>query len=68
MDDATDLRHELVTVTVGANNMIIAQFTQTEQNYTDLRRYIDHIRAEHVAFVQVARWVDDDTTRSSEEL
>ena len=48
--------------------MMAWQFTQTQQNYADLRQYIDHIHAEHVAFVLEEQVADDAAASSSEEL
>ena len=42
--------------------------TQTQQNYADLRQYIDRIRAEHAAFVLEAQRADAATAASSQEL
>ena len=48
--------------------MMAEQFTQTQQEFTDLRRHIDRIRAEHAAFVLEVQWADAATAASSQEL
>lgn len=55
-------------ITAGANIMMAEQHTQTQQNYADLRQYIDQIRAEHAAFVLEAQRADAATAASSQEL
>ena len=55
-------------ITEGANIMMAEQHTQTQQNYADLRQYIDQIRAEHAAFVLEAQRADAATAASSQEL
>jgi hypothetical protein len=55
-------------ISEGANIMMAEQFTQTQQNYADLRQYIDQIRAEHAAFVLEAQRADAATAASSQEL
>ena len=42
--------------------------TQTQQNYADLRQYIDRIWAEHAAFVLEERRAIAATAASSQEL
>ena len=42
--------------------------TQTQQNYADLRQYIDRIWAEHAAFVPEKQREDASTAASSQEL
>ena len=55
-------------ITEGANIMMAEQHTQTQQNYADLRQYIDQIRAEHAAFVLEAQRADAATAAASQEL
>ena len=55
-------------ITAGANIMMAEQFTQTQQEFTDLRRHIDRLRAEHAALVLEAQRADAATAASSQEL
>ena len=65
LDTYADVAH---AITAGANIMMAEQFTQTQQEFTDLRRHIDRIRAEHAVFVLEAQWADAATVASSQEL
>jgi ribosomal protein L17 len=60
--------HKAQEITEGANLIMAEQFTQTQQNYADLRQYIDQIRAEHAAFVLEERRAIASTVASSQEL
>jgi hypothetical protein len=64
-DNSADVAH---AITAGANIMMAEQFTQTQQNYADLRRHIERIRAEHAAFVLEAQKANAATAASSREL
>jgi hypothetical protein len=65
LDNSDDNAH---AITAGANIMMANQFTQTQQNYADLRKYIDRIRAEHAAFVLEERRENTSTAASSQQL
>ena len=65
LDNSDDKAH---AITAGANIMMAEQFTQTQQEFTDLRRHIDRIRAEHAVFVLEAQRADAATAASSQEL
>ena len=66
LDTYADVAH---AITAGANIMMAEQFTQTQQEFADLRQYVDRIRAEHVVFefVLEAQWEDTATVASSQE-
>jgi hypothetical protein len=65
IENSDDKAH---AITARANIMMAEQFTQTQQNYADLRQYIDQIRAEHAAFVLEAQRADAATAASSQQL
>ena len=64
-DTSADVAH---AITASANIMMAEQFTQTQQEFADLRQYIDRIRAEHAVFVLEAQRADAATAASSQEL
>ena len=65
LDNSDDKAHAVIA---GANIIMAEQLTQTQQNYADLRQYIDRIRAEHAAFVLEERHAIAATAASSQEL
>ena len=68
IDIFAGLREDTSTITMGANILLQEQFTKAQQNYNDLHRYIDQIRAERAALELAATQSDALTATSSEEL
>ena len=62
INDSADLREDAVTITLGANIMM------AEQNYVDLRRYIDRMRAWRAAFGLEATQSDARMASAGEDL
>jgi hypothetical protein len=62
------LREDASTITMGANILLQEQFSETQQNYIDLRRHIDRIWAEREALELAATQSDALTAASSDEL
>jgi hypothetical protein len=68
MDISADLDEDASTITMEANILLQEQFSEMQQNYIDLRRHIDRIRAEREALELAATQSDALTAASSEEL
>ena len=68
IDISAGLRDDASTITVGANILLQEQFSETQQNYIDLRREIDRVRRERAALELAATQSDALTTSSSDEL
>ena len=68
IDISAGLRDDASTITAGANILLQEQFSETQQNYIDLRREIDRVRRERAALELAATQSDALTTSSSDEL
>ena len=68
IDISAGLRDDASTITAGANILLQEQFSETQQNYIDLRREIDRVRRERAALELAATQSDALTASSSDEL
>jgi hypothetical protein len=68
IDISAGLRDDASTITAGANILLQEQFSETQQNYIDLRRQIDRVRTERAALEVAATQSDALTASSSDEL